>query len=141
MQTSLAFLSLLAGANAFVPVAPMVSSGAVATSSATCAVQHVPMRMGLNPELAANFPRDFATVSVCVVSCFSFWSILRGHLSCCYVCAGWVAFHLTHEKKKRVVCVCAAGGVISCTYLLHVVRVVGSFFGNCVGASSGHVPM
>lgn len=41
----------------------MVSTRAVA-SAATSAVQHVPMRMGLNPELAANFPRDFAKVSV-----------------------------------------------------------------------------
>lgn len=63
MKTSLAFLSLVAGASAFVPVAPMASIRAVASSSVTSAVQHVPMRMGLNPELAANFPRDFATVS------------------------------------------------------------------------------
>lgn len=64
MKTSLAFFSLLAGANAFVPVAPMVSTRAAISSSATSAVrQHVPMRMGLNPELAANFPRDFANVS------------------------------------------------------------------------------
>lgn len=65
MKTSLAFLSLLAGANAFVPVAPVVGARAVASSSATTSrvQQHVPMRMGLNPELAANFPRDFAKVS------------------------------------------------------------------------------
>lgn len=63
MKTSLAFLSLLAGTTAFVPVAPIVSSRVVATSAATNAVRHVPMRMGLNPDLAANFPRDFANVS------------------------------------------------------------------------------
>ncbi|CAN0007057.1 unnamed protein product [Ectocarpus fasciculatus] len=63
MKTSLAFLSLLAaGADAFVPVAPVLSTRAAVSSSATSAVQHVPMRMGLNPELAANFPRDFATI-------------------------------------------------------------------------------
>lgn len=65
MKTSLAFLSLVAGAKAFVPVAPMVSARAAVSSSATSRVQHVPMRMGLNPELAANFPRDFANVSRC----------------------------------------------------------------------------
>lgn len=66
MKTSLAFLSLLAaGADAFVPAAPVLSTRAAVSSSATSAVQHVPMRMGLNPELAANFPRDFAAVSAC----------------------------------------------------------------------------
>lgn len=69
MKTSFAFFGLAAGANAFVPVAPVISSsssaGVVAPSSSSVATrqQHQPMRMGLNPELAANFPRDFVNVS------------------------------------------------------------------------------
>lgn len=66
MKTSLAFFSLAAGANAFVPVAPVLSTRSavnIASSSATTPQQ--PMRMGLNPELAANFPRDFAKVRSC----------------------------------------------------------------------------
>lgn len=83
MKTSLAFLSLLAGANAFVPVAPMLSSRAVA-SAATSAVQHVPMRMGLNPELAEKFPRDFAKVRGCCQPLF-----LLAYLARVIVVAPW----------------------------------------------------
>lgn len=85
MKTSLAFLSLLAGANAFVPVAPMVSSRAVA-SAATSAVEHVPMRMGLNPELAANFPRDFANVSVYC----ELLRLLARFARTCFVSLSWI---------------------------------------------------
>lgn len=84
MKTSLVFLSVVAGANAFVPVAPMVSTRAVAgSSSASSAAQHVPMRMGLNPELAANFPRDFATVSSTAVYGTCLDMIGLTHSGCC----------------------------------------------------------
>lgn len=66
MKTSLAFFCLAAGANAFVPIVPPLSalSAGVASSRAAPAVQRTSVvRMGLNPELAANFPRDFANVS------------------------------------------------------------------------------
>eukprot|EP00904_Undaria_pinnatifida_P003436 jgi/Undpi1/13093/HiC_scaffold_8.g02755.m1 len=60
MKTSLVFCSVVAGANAFLPVAPVLSTRAVISSTSSATQQ--PMRMALNPELAANFPRDFANI-------------------------------------------------------------------------------
>lgn len=61
MKTSFVLCSVLAGANAFLPVAPVLSTRAAIASTSSATQQ--PMRMALNPELAANFPRDFANVS------------------------------------------------------------------------------
>lgn len=106
MKTSLAFLSLLAGANAFVPVAPMVSSRAVA-SAATSAVEHVPMRMGLNPELAANFPRDFAKVSVCWRASFPAGPDCEYTFRCAVVCTLPGLLHL--HMNTLYACAAAVG--------------------------------
>lgn len=65
MKTSLVLCSVLSGANAFFPGVPVLSTRAAVASTSSATQQ--PMRMALNPELAANFPRDFANVS-CILS-------------------------------------------------------------------------
>ena len=68
MKTSTVFLSTVVGVHGFVPLVPSFSGRVVAPSSST-ATQH-PLSMGLNPELAANFPRDFANVRASKLSCY-----------------------------------------------------------------------
>lgn len=65
MKASLAILSLITGADAFLPAMPLLSGPTALSSVQTSSpVARSITRMGLSPTLTANFPRDFANVSL-----------------------------------------------------------------------------